>query len=119
MRRPKTNRVPRTRAGGEWTEASFWAYLRSHLRLMSRRWPPRAQAMKSSRRQYIGPNKRQKWEVQCVHCFRWLKLSECQVDHIVPCGQLRSFNDLPGFVERLLCEADGFQVLCKECHKEK
>jgi len=39
-----------------------------------------------------------------------------QLDHINPCGQLRSLNDVSGFVERLFCEADGLRILCKPCH---
>ena len=44
---------------------------------------------------------------------------ETQVDHIVSCGSLRSFEDLPGFTERLLCETSGLQVVCKKCHQKK
>lgn len=45
---------------------------------------------------------------------------EVEVDHIVPCGTLKCVEDLPGFVTRLFCEADGFQVLCKaNCHSKK
>jgi len=44
---------------------------------------------------------------------------ETQVDHIVSCGSLRSFEDLPGFTERLLCEASGLQIVCKACHQAK
>lgn len=42
-----------------------------------------------------------------------------EVDHIIPCGILRSSDDLKGFVERLFCEADGLVVMCKKCHKIK
>jgi hypothetical protein len=44
---------------------------------------------------------------------------EVAVDHIVPAGQLRSFDDLPKFVEILFCEADNLQVLCHACHGRK
>jgi len=45
---------------------------------------------------------------------------EIQVDHVEPCGSLKTFEDLPGFVRRLFCEADGLQVLCKaNCHRRK
>jgi hypothetical protein len=52
-------------------------------------------------------------------CKRWFPEKETQLDHIVECGSLREFSDLPGFVERLFCESDGFQVLCKGCHNKK
>jgi hypothetical protein len=44
---------------------------------------------------------------------------ETQVDHIVECGSLRRFEDLPGFTERLFCEKEGLQILCRRCHGEK
>ena len=120
MRRPKTNRVPRTRAGNTWTEAQFWSFLRSHLRLMSRRWPPRRAALLASRRPYTGPNKRLKWEHKCSGCGRWYKAADVQVDHIEPAGKLTSWEDVEPFIRRLLCEANGLQVLCKnKCHKAK
>lgn len=117
MRRPKTDRVPRTRAGGTWTEAGFWGFLRSGFRQMSTRWPPLSDVVKANRRLYTGPNRRQKWEVQCAHCEGWFKASEIHVDHIEPCGTLKSFDDVQGFIERLFCEADGLRVLCEACHQ--
>jgi len=44
---------------------------------------------------------------------------EVAVDHIIPAGTLRCADDLPQFVERLFCEVDGLQVLCKTCHDKK
>jgi 5-methylcytosine-specific restriction endonuclease McrA len=44
---------------------------------------------------------------------------ETQVDHIIPTGPLKDFSDLPGFVERLFCEADGLRILCDGCHQKK
>ena len=119
MRRPKTNRVQRTRAGGEWTEAAFWGFLRSGLRNMSRRWPPIArQAKCKARRSYCGPNKRQKWEYECSLCGRWKADKEVAVDHVTACGSLRSFEELATFAERLFCEPDGLRVVCHECHAD-
>ena len=116
-RKPKTNRVERTRAGNEWSESGFWGFVRSGLRQMSRRWPPLArQAINAARRKYTGENKRQKWEYQCATCKAWRNRKQVEVDHIVPCGSLRSLDDLPGFVERLFCEPDGLRVLCDTCH---
>lgn len=49
-------------------------------------------------------------------CSNWHKRDGVQVDHIEECGQLRKYDDLPGFVSRLFCETSGLQVLCKDCH---
>lgn len=39
-KQPKKPRVPRTRGGFTMTEAQFWGFIRSNLRLMSRKWRP-------------------------------------------------------------------------------
>jgi 5-methylcytosine-specific restriction endonuclease McrA len=62
---------------------------------------------------------RQKYEYQCAACNKWYKGADVQVDHIVPCGSLKSYDDLPRFVKLMFCEADNLQVLCKECHQDK
>ena len=118
-RRPLTSRVPRTRAGGTWTEASMWSFIRSGIRQLSRRWPPLSDVIKLHRRPYHGPNKRRKWEVMCAACGHWYAQDEVEVDHIVPCGSLKSFADISGFCERLFVEADGLQVLCESCHEKQ
>ena len=119
-RKPKTNRVPKTRAGAEWTEAAFWGFIRSGLRQLSRRWPPLARhALNEARRKSQSENKRLKWEFLCDHCGDWLPRKRVQVDHIEPCGSLKSFADLSTFSERLFCEASGLRVLCVECHQKR
>lgn len=109
-------RVDRPYAGGTWTRARFFGFLRSALRLASRKWPPRIEAKNAARRKYTGPNKRQKWEFLCSGCGGWFLGSEVEVDHIEPCGALNDYDDLPGFVRRLFCEAQELRVLCKACH---
>ena len=107
--------APTPRAGGTWTEARYWQFVRSLLRKGSVRWPPRSMALKAARRPYSGPNPRQRWEYQCKLCGLWWAATAVQVDHIEPCGNLA--GDVAGFVERLFCEPDGLRVLCRECHK--
>lgn len=109
--------VDRPYAGGTWTKARFFGFLRSALRLASRKWPPRIEAKNAARRTYVGPNKRQKYEYKCAICGDWFQGTEVEVDHIEPCGQLKEYDDLPGFVRRLFCEASELRVLCKsKCH---
>lgn len=127
MRRGKTDRVPKTRAGGQWSECAFFAFIRSGLRQLSMRWPPIANAMKAARQPYDGPNKRLRWVYKCATCGRLSPAAESvpgkkrrkklvHVDHIEPCGKLSSFEDASGFLRRLLVEADGLRVLCHACH---
>lgn len=110
-------RIERPYAGGTWTKARFFGFLRSALRLASRKWPPRIEAKNWARRKYFGPNKRQKWEYLCSVCANWFPGTEVEVDHINPCGQLKEYDDLPDFVRRLFCESQELRVLCKACHQ--
>jgi len=113
----KRTLVPRTRAGGKWTEARYWGFIRSALREANRRFPPRYAAKAAAKKSVTG--QRHRFEFQCAECKQWFKDKEVQVDHIVPAGTLRKYEDLPQFVENMFCEADGLQVLCKPCHQIK
>jgi 5-methylcytosine-specific restriction endonuclease McrA len=73
----------------------------------------------NARRDYKGPNKRQKYEYQCKKCKKWCPEKEINVDHVLPAGSLNTAQDLPLFVERLFCEQDNLQVLCVSCHDKK
>jgi 5-methylcytosine-specific restriction endonuclease McrA len=86
---------------------------------MSRRWPPLVrQSINAVRRPNQSANKRLKWEFQCADCGGWFPRKEVEVDHKVPCGSLRSLQDIAGFIDRLFCEPDGLRVLCEGCHQE-
>lgn len=115
----KKRRVPRTRNAGTMTESEFWEYIRAVLRQKSRYWKPVSIVRTKNRREYEGPVKRRKYEYQCNKCKKWFDIKKITVDHIVPCGSLKSANDLPGFVERMFVEEDGLQVLCMSCHDKK
>lgn len=115
----KNYRVERTRNGGTMTESAFWVMIRTALRNKSRFWKPINDCKIKARRPYKGQDKRQKWEYQCKICKDWFKYEQIHVDHIHACGELNSFNDLPGFVERLFVEVDGLQCLCHNCHAVK
>lgn len=57
---------------------------------------------------------------KCAECKRLLIRQSVEVNHKVPVGSLKSYNDLPGFCERLFVEdVSLLEVLCKECHKEE
>lgn len=113
----KKSRVAKTRNHGTMSEAAFFGFIRSSLRNRSRYWKPIAECKKNARRAVAKG--RQKWEYQCNHCKGWFMDKETQVDHIEECGSLKSFDDIGAFAERLFCEIEGFQVLCKECHNKK
>jgi hypothetical protein len=116
--RVPAKRTPPFAAYPKWTEARFWGFLRSALRTASTRWPPRYEVVHDAKRVYKGENKRQKYEYQCAHCKDWHPQKEVEVDHIVPVGSLKCFEDLPGFCERLFCSKEGLRLLCKLCHRK-
>lgn len=112
--------VPKTRAGERWTEAKYFGFIRSGLRRMSMRWPVKHDVMEAARRAKPKSKAgRHRFEYKCAGCKKWFKGADVAVDHITPAGTLKSFDDLPGFVERLFCEADNLQVLCNTCHDKK
>lgn len=121
----KKSRVAKLRNNFTLSEAGFWSLIRSSLRNSSRWWKPIAEAKKRAKRVKINGG-RQKFEYQCNGCNTWFSEKEIAVDHIIEAGSLTCGEDLKGFVERLFCEVDGFQILCNKrndgiesCHKIK
>lgn len=111
------NKTPPFENYPDWTTARFWSFIRSALRNASNKYPPKYQAKNEAKREYKGENKRQKYEYLCALCNQYFPAKDVEVDHIVPAGKLSSYEDLPGFVERLFCSKDGLRVVCKPCHK--
>lgn len=112
--------VERPYCGSRWTRARFFAFIRTALRKASVKWPPRIDVKVAARRkvQTPGRSKQQKWEFVCAQCGGWFPDKEVEVDHIVPCGKLASFEDIGPFCQRLFVEADGLRLVCHKCHLE-
>lgn len=104
----------------KWSNSRFMGFIRGNLRRAFTRWPPKYDVLAKAKR--IKPkNKagRHKYEYQCAVCEKWYVQSQVEVDHIIPCGSLKDYDDLPGFVERLFAPVDKLQVICKSCHRTK
>ena len=119
IRKPRKNAAPKTRNSGTFTDMMFWNFIRASLRQRSRWWKPILECRNKSRRAYVGPLKRQKFEYRCNCCGDYFPEKQISVDHIIPLGELRCKEDLPGFVERLFVEAEELQCLCSKCHLAK
>lgn len=115
----KKKGLPRTRNHNTWTESEFWTMIRSALRRRTIYWKPISVCRDKSRRNYSGPNKRQKFEYQCNMCKEWFSGKNITVDHITPVGSLNCAEDLPNFVNVLFCEVENLQTLCQSCHDSK
>lgn len=93
-------------------------WIKRHIEALSYKWTPRTAAKNASRRVSQLSDKRVKYQFQCNHCEEWFKAKETQLDHIVPKGRY-SKETFFVWLDRLFCQADGFQVLCIPCHKVK
>ena len=113
----KRQPIEKTRGGGRYSEAAFWSFIRSGIRAKHSRWAPRYAALAAAKRPYKGDNARQKFEYKCAVCKKYFMQKEVEVDHKIPCGSLKCYDDLPGFVERMFCEEDGYRIVCKPDHK--
>lgn len=111
-------RVIKSRNSNTMSESAFWGWIRSSLRMRSRWWKPISEAKQKAKRNCKNCG-RQKFEYQCNKCKKWFPDKEVEVDHIIDVGSLRCKEDVGDFIERLFCEVDGLQVVCKVCHQEK
>ena len=111
---------PKTRNLNTMTEAAYWSMLRSMLRRGFRYWKPIKAVKDAAKRPYIGPNKRRRFSYECAECHTMFPEKEVAVDHIVPVGSLKCYDDLVPFIQRLAVEdTSQLQVLCKDCHQAK
>lgn len=108
--------------GGAWTPARFRSFVTSALRTASQRWPPKFEALKDALegRQVNKKTGKLANHYRCAACQELFVSSEVNVDHIKPVvDPKRGFRTWDEYVDRLFCERENFQVLCRPCHKEK
>ena len=97
--------TPKTRKKSPW---NLNAKLRSALRHVWRCSPEYVEAMRASRVE--------RGKYLCSECKDLFGPKEIAVDHIEAVGPI---DNLQTYRERLFCGPDGYQVLCKPCHKLK
>lgn len=82
------------------------------LRRGSYRYPPRNEAMAKAKVD------RGRW--MCAYCKAVFTRKEIQVDHKKPVIDPKTgFTTWDNFINRLFCDSDEMQVLCKSCHSVK
>ena len=113
--------VSKHRAGGRWSEARYFSFIRSALRKASMRYPVKTDCLLAARRDKTEASGegRHTYEYECAGCRGFFQGKDVSVDHLIGAGSLKTFDDLAGFTERLFCEVGGLQVLCKSCHQTK
>lgn len=87
-------------------------WITSSLRRMSYRWPPRSAALSAARVE--------RGMYRCNTCQNIFPKSEIKLDHIEPVVSVKDgFTTWDDFINRLLCDQDGYQCLCDQCHDMK
>lgn len=112
---------PKTRNNGEWTEARFKSFIKSLLRQGTRKWGP-INSVKTKARVSRGV-------YECALCKKHVpptikldgkRVKNIAVDHIDPIIDPHTgFTDWNDTIERMFCEEDNLQLLCRDCHKTK
>ena len=105
--------------GGQWTEARKNSFIKSALR--NARWPVKYVALVNARvgKRTNPETGRQAMFHKCADCGGEFVAKEVVADHIVPVVLTTGFDSWDGVIDRLFCEVEGFQCLCKECHGVK
>lgn len=118
MGRPAGEKI---RNSGAWTEARFNSFIKSMLRQGTRRWGPIAQCLKDanvSRGIYLCNGCKE--EVPVTVKVERKRVKNVLVDHIEPIINPKTgFTTWDDCINRMFCEKDNLQVLCKECHDVK
>lgn len=117
----------KTRNGGQWTEARFHSFIKSALRAASVRWPPKHAVRKAAwveRGKYRCAGYKRRSHIVPASLpappGKKKRINNVQVDHIEPViDPVDGFLSWDETIARMFCEADGLQVLCKECHDKK
>lgn len=88
-------------------------WLTNKLRRLSYQWTPRKAVQKAAR---VSRGK-----YRCNSCLgENFGPTDIQLDHILPViDEEIGFVDWNTYIDRLFCEEDNFQVLCKPCHASK
>jgi 5-methylcytosine-specific restriction endonuclease McrA len=89
--------------------------------MASRRWPVKFEVLKKASvgRKVNAKTGKLALHYQCAKCTKAFIGLDVQVDHIIPVVGKEGFVSWDEYVERMFCEADNFQILCKPCHKLK
>lgn len=106
----------------EWTPARKKAFIVSVLRSGTQRYPPKYQTLNEAKTEKKTNQKsgRLAQHFQCASCGNDFPAKEVQCDHISPVVDPKvGFVSWDVYIERLYCNKENFQILCKGCHTKK
>ncbi len=112
-----------TRCDGRWTEAQFRSFVKNNLRAATRKWAPINQCKKRahvSRGLYRCDGCGQEVTPTYYDDDKRKRMKNIFVDHIEPVvDPAKGWTTWDDCVDRLFCDSDNLQLLCKECHSVK
>ena len=113
--------VPREYASETLTKAGRHSKIVSSLRNGSKFWRPNMEVRKKAFtvRKVNKETGRLAKHFMCAECQKDFVSTNMQVDHIVPLVDPCGFTDWGSYIDRLYCEEEHLQLLCKPCHKIK
>lgn len=99
---------------------SKWNHRTNIVSALRRVWrfSPEVKAARDSARVVLQETPR-RVAYRCARCGGLYKSDDVQVDHIVPVVPVGGFDSWDGYVARMFCGVDGYQVLCGPCHDER
>jgi 5-methylcytosine-specific restriction endonuclease McrA len=111
----------KTRASNTMTESQFISFVKGHLRRASRWWKPISDTIKAARvRKGVYLCNGCKEEVTTTIVVDGKRMKNIFCDHVAPVvDPTTGFSGWDEFVNRLFCEKENLQVLCKVCHDKK
>lgn len=89
----------------------FRKFLSRQLRRTSYMWAPRTEALKAAKVAW--------GKYTCAHCNEIHQKKDIAIDHVDPVCPVTGFAGWDVEIARLFCVVEGFQILCKPCHKIK
>lgn len=104
----------------EWTEARFNSFIKSALRAASQRWPPRNKCLNDAFTcsKVNSKSGRMAKHYLCAACGGEFVRKDVEINHKQSVVPPEGFTTWDEVIERMFVEEDGFEVLCKPCHKE-
>lgn len=116
----KPKRGEKTRNSGLWTEAKFKSFIKNQLRSATRKWGP-IQECKKLARERRGLYRCASCEELVKPTYKAGRVSKANifVDHIEPIVPVTGWVSWDSCIERMFCELDNLQLVCKDCHDIK
>ena len=114
--------------GGQWTAARFHSFIKGALRSASQRWGPKNEVKKAARVErgkymcagFAGIEPHVVSASLPPKPGNKRRINNAVVDHIEPVVSVQDgFTTWDEIIKRMFCEADGFQLLCHDCHTRK